>query len=199
MIAVITGDIVNSREHKDKNWLSLLKAALQKFGNEPMEWEIYRGDSFQLKVKAKKGLAAALYIKSCIKTEDSLDVRMAIGVGEINSGTLPITEHQGEAFVRSGMCFEKLKSSRLAIDTGNEFYNQTLNTMMDLGSLTFDNWSTVDAITLKTALENPNSNQKEIAKELKKSSSTVNFSLQKAGYNEIKKLLEYYEKSIDQL
>jgi len=199
MVAVITGDIVNSRENKSEDWLSSLKHALSCYGNSPKDWEIYRGDAFQLKTSLEKSLEACLYIKACIKVHASLDVRMAIGIGNTQDSASKVTEEQGEAFYRSGQCFENLKTNNLAIETGNKDYNRVLNLLFELGLMTFNSWTSTDAKTLKTSLRNTKSTQKEIAEKLNKSPSTVSFSLQKSGYQEIIKLLAYYKDVMKQL
>lgn len=191
--AIITGDIVNSREGSNSDWLKSLKLALNRYGEHPKDWEIYRGDSFQLKTSIEKSLEACFFIKACIKEYNSLDVRMAIGLGKSNGSTGKITEEQGEAFYRSGYCFENLKTTTLAVETGNKEHNRVLNLMLELGLLTFDSWTSIDALTLKTALTYPDDTQKEIAKKLNKSASTISFTLQKTGYKEILKLLDYYK------
>jgi hypothetical protein len=192
MIAVITGDIINSREVKASDWLESLKNALNRYGNSSEDWEVYRGDSFQLKTNIESSLEACLYIKACIKQFNALDVRMAIGIGNSKGPIGKITEEQGEAFYRSGECFENLKSNHLAINTGDEQQDIILNLMLDLGLLTFNAWSSVDAVTLKVILEHPEYTQKQIAELLKKSPSTISFTLQKVGYKEIQSLLKYY-------
>jgi IS30 family transposase len=199
MKAIITGDIVNSREEDGKKWLKSLKDALSRYGNTTSDWEVYRGDSFQLRTSIEESLEACIYIKACIKMYTALDARMAIGIGEVEPTVGKITEDQGEAFYRSGQCFEALKSKRLAIDTGNDDYNRTLNLMFELGLLTFDNWTKIDAQTLKTVLEFKEETQQEIAKKLNKSPSTISFTLQKTGYKEIEKLLIYYKHSVSRL
>jgi hypothetical protein len=70
MIGVITGDIINSRSTDSaKEWLDILRGALGKFGKEGLDWEIYRGDSFQLEIsQPKEALITAIYIKACMKT-----------------------------------------------------------------------------------------------------------------------------------
>lgn len=192
MVAVITGDIVNSREGEASEWLETLKGALYRYGEPLKDWEIFRGDSFQLKTSVELSLEACVYIKACIKEHSSLDVRMAIGIGEIKSPAGKISEDQGDAFYRSGHCFENLKSTHLAINTGNEKDDTILNLMFKLGLLTFDTWTKVDAVTLKTALMYPEDTQKDIAKRLGKSPSTISFTLQKTGFKEVLKLIEFY-------
>ncbi|HET8861335.1 hypothetical protein [Marivirga sp.] len=46
MIAVITGDIINSTEKASVNWLTELKSVLNQYGSSPKKWEIYRGTAF---------------------------------------------------------------------------------------------------------------------------------------------------------
>jgi len=109
MIAVITGDIINSRKGKVETWLNLLKSTLEKYGKQPQDWEIYRGDSFQLSVPVEKALLAGLHIKSTIKQTKTYDVRIAIGIGEVKYKSQKITESNGSAYINSGECFESLK------------------------------------------------------------------------------------------
>jgi len=137
MIAVITGDIINSRGGKASDWLESLKNALNRYGNFPEDWDVYRGDSFQLKTNIESSLEACLYIKACIKQFSALDVRMAIGIGNSKGPIGKITEEQGEAFYRSGECFENLKSDHLAVNTGDKQRDTILNLMLNLGLLYF--------------------------------------------------------------
>ena len=53
-VAIITGDIIDSRKVKPETWLPALKMALSTYGKEPKHWEIYRGDSFQLEIPSEK-------------------------------------------------------------------------------------------------------------------------------------------------
>jgi hypothetical protein len=83
--SVITGDIIQSRKTNKPVWLSKLKKTLSLEGKSPRTWQIYRGDSFQVEVKdPDQAFLTALRIKATIKTIRSLDVRMAIGIGEKN-------------------------------------------------------------------------------------------------------------------
>jgi len=77
MIAIITGDIINSEGHRASEWIDILKNQFSKWGETPIDWEIYRGDEFQLKIAPKKALWAALLIKALIKSIKDLDIRMA--------------------------------------------------------------------------------------------------------------------------
>src|SRR5690606_30888747 len=133
MIAVITGDIVNSKKQQPQNWLKPLKEIFKQYGKEPKNWEIYRGDSFQLEIaQAEESLRACLKIKSSIKQEKNLDVRMGIGLGNKNYTAKKINESNGEAFVNSGEAFEGLKKSTLAIKSPWEDIDRQLNLYFEL-------------------------------------------------------------------
>jgi hypothetical protein len=83
MIGIITGDIVNSRKLSSKIWIDGFKKLLNNFGKNPVEWDIYRGDEFQMEVKnPEEAFIIALRIKSYFKTL-KLDVRMSIGFGDM--------------------------------------------------------------------------------------------------------------------
>ena len=174
MVAIITGDIIKSRNIEAKQWMPELKKVLNRYGNEPKTWEIYRGDSFQIEVKPEEALHAAILIKAAIKQFKPLDVRLAIGIGDITYHSEKITESNGNAFIYSGESFESLKKQTLAIKTEWKDFDKTINLMFDLASLTMDNWTPTSSLIIKTALEaKPESNQQELAEILNKKQSNI--------------------------
>lgn len=193
MVAVLTGDIKNSTEHKASEWLPLLKQALDRYGKEPSDWEIYRGDSFQLQTEPEKALEAALYIKACLKQVRQMDVRIAIGLGEKTYNAKKVTESNGEAFVYSGKCFENLKKQNLAIKTSHTGFDGHINLLLELASLTMDNWTPAISKTVKSAIENPEMNQRELASLLGKSQGNISEELKKAGFDEVQKMIDFYK------
>jgi len=199
MIAILTGDIKNSSEHKASKWLPILKEALTHYGKEPKDWEIYRGDSFQLQTTPENALKAAIQIKASIKQIRHLDVRIAIGLGEKNYDAPKITESNGPAFVNSGECFEQLKKLNLAIKTANEKFDGQINLLLELALLTMDNWTPAISKTVKCALENPKMNQKELASLLNKSQGNISEELNKAGFGEVQKMIHFYKTQLTQL
>jgi hypothetical protein len=198
MTAVITGDIINSRDSKPEVWMLELKAVLNKYGQEPKDWEIFRGDSFQLMLAPQKALEAAILFKSYIKQIKSIDVRMGIGIGDILYQSEKITAANGPAFIYSGESFESLKKETLKIKSPWTELDLSINLMMDLASLTIDTWTPTTSRIIQTALENPNSKQNEIARILNKSQSTVSEGLKRGGFDEIQKMIAYYQQEINQ-
>ncbi|SHG43898.1 transcriptional regulator [Flagellimonas flava] len=192
-IAIITGDIINSRKATPLVWLPHLKEALNAHGKEPQQWEIYRGDSFQLETAPEKALEIAIYIKSCLKQQKGIDVRMAIGLGEKNYSSEKITESNGSAFIRSGECFENLKKQTLALKSSSETWDNTINLMLQLASLSMDNWLPATSRIVKTAMEHPKANQNELAAILDNSQSNISEALLRAGFDEVQKMIAYYK------
>jgi hypothetical protein len=197
MIAVLTGDIVNSRDLDAKLWLKELKEELKSHGVEWKDWEVYRGDSFQLKIAPEEALSAAVFVKARIKKFKELDVRIAIGIGEIDYLAERVTESNGSAFARSGECFDSLKKSNLAIRSPWKDFDRTINLMLNLAALTMDSWSPVSSEIVLKGLKFPELNQMDLAKSLrKKSQGTISEGLKRGGYEEIDKLLLYYKEEI---
>ncbi len=199
MTGIITGDIVNSRAVAAGLWLPELKQTLGKYGKEPSEWEIYRGDSFQLEVQPENALTAALHLKASIKQFSELDIRAAIGIGDKTFAADKITESNGSAFVHSGKCFEKLKKQTLAIQSPWEEFDSELNTILKLASLKINSWSSVTANIMKGAIENPEANQIQLAGFMQMEQSNISRGLNRAGYDEIMELIALYKKNIKSL
>ena len=130
MIAIITADIINSRTVVNQEiWIAPLKELLAKYGSTPQKWEIYRGDYFQIEIdEPQEALLLALKIKALIKSipvdkegkkANSIDVRMAIGLGTKEYTADRISESNGTAFINSGEKFEKLKKEKNFIHCRN--------------------------------------------------------------------------------
>ena len=194
MTSIITGDIINSRKaNQPEVWLNLLKNELNQIGKEPEVWEIYRGDSFQVEVKAiEETLKIALKLKAAVKTIKGLDVRMAIGIGEKTFNAPKITEANGDAFVRSGKLFEHLKKDTLAISSPWPDVDAQLNLMLELALLTMDNWTRNSAEIVKLSIEMPRATQTEIAHKLGITQGRVSDRQKRAGYDAIMRLEKRY-------
>src|SRR5690554_2460197 len=196
MIAVITGDIIGSRKADSTGWLKTLKTKLQKFGTAPQEWDIYRGDEFQLELQQpEKALLCALELKACIKTFNNLDVRMAIGLGDkIHQGDR-ISESNGSAFSNSGNQFDLLKKQKvtLAICSQQKEFDAEINLMVKLALVTVDSWSPVSAELAEIVFANPHLLQEEIAQQLGIKQSAVSQRARRAELDLMVELVQYYQ------
>ena len=198
MISIITGDIVNSRKLSSEIWMDGFKKLLNTFGKNPIEWEIYRGDEFQLEVKnPEEALIIALQIKSYFKSL-KLDVRMSIGFGDMNYKADKISESNGTAFSRSGEVFETLKKQKinLAIHSGNETFDAEINLMLRL-SLTFmDNWLAQSAEFVLTTIENPSLSQEEIGVKLGINQAAVSRRRKRAQFDLVMEMEQYFRNKV---
>lgn len=197
MIAIITGDIINSREVEPLIWMPMLEKAMSKYST---KIDIYRGDSFQLEVRIEDVFEAIFYIKAAVKTIKNLDVRMAVGVGKDDFKNESIKKSNGEAFVFSGESFEQLKKETLAIKTPSVELNEMYKIILELTSLITNKWNVNSSKTVMAALEHSDLTQQELALILhKKHQSQLSTELTNAGFHKINntikfcthKLLEY--------
>ena len=185
LTSVITGDITNSRTVSNEQWMPALKKVMNHYGKTPRNWEIFRGDSFQLEVDPERAMMAAIHIKATVKQYRSLDVRMGIGIGTKSYDADKITESNGSAFVHSGEAFEALKKSMMTIKSDWPAFDEELNHYIDLALLTMNSWPANAAAMLKAAIEHQQLTQQQLAKKLDRTRSTVSEGLKRAGYTEI--------------
>ncbi len=198
MITIITGDIVNSRKLSSKIWIDGLKKLLNTIGKNPVEWEIYRGDEFQLEVKnPEDALMIALHIKSYFKSI-KLDVRMSIGFGDMNYKAKKISESNGSAFTRSGEVFETLKKQKinLAVNSGNEAFDTEINLMLRLALTFMNNWLVQSAELVLVAIENPSLSQEEIGVKLSINQAAVSRRRKRAQFDLVMEMEQYFRNKI---
>lgn len=198
-VAIITGDLINSRGVSPGKWMAALKKTLSTTGENPRTWEIFRGDSFQLEVKnPADALLAAIRIKATLKTIRHLDARMAIGIGGKDYTTPKITQSNGEAFIYSGEKLENLKKDKqtLAIKTPWQDFDRDMNLCLRLALIAMDNWSTGAAELMRILVDHPAITQTKLAARLKITQSAVSGRQKRAYYYEIRDLEALFREKI---
>lgn len=196
MIAIITGDIVNSRQVDAKLWLPLLEKALAKYAVKKSGWEIYRGDSFQLETSVEQTFEAIIFIKTTIKSIQGLDVRMATGIGNKGYEADSLKKSNGQAFVFSGETFDALQKETLKIKTPWKDLDEQLNIYLDLMAFIIHNWNANVSSTVYYSLDNRDLNQAELTHKTGKKQSQISRELKKAGYDYILKTINYCQKTL---
>lgn len=199
MIAILTGDIINSEHYNVSDWMSILKEYFSQLGSTPQVWEIYRGDEFQIKVAAVDALEVAIAIKAKIKTIKGLDVRMGIGLGEEDFVGTSVSESNGTAYQFSGRIFEKLKDQKLnlALASSSAKFDATLNLILKLALDFMDDWSPVSAEIIAISLAHPDMPQQEIADQLGIQQSAVSQRQKRARLDLVQQVLTYYKATIN--
>lgn len=202
--SVLTADIVNSTRltaGKEKMLLRLLQQVLA-----PYKYEFYRGDSFQVYVKqADKALLVALLCRTAAvsmtqeKDTASSDVRISIGVGQVQVPVKTLRIAKGEAFILSGRAFDEMTKTdkRLAIVSGNSMANQGLQVIADYINTIFKTMTGKQAEVIFELLKGQS--QQDVAGSLKKSKSTVHQHVTSGRWAEIDNLLQGYKNIVNQL
>lgn len=197
MIGVITGDVINSRAQPPNEWLEIIKHILKRNEISRTKYDIFRGDMFQVEVPSNQALGLAIELKAAIKEVKNLDLRMAIGFGKVNYSADTVLESNGEAYIFSGQEFELLKKKNLQIKTRWDDFNSRWNLVLDLALLTMNSWAPTTASIFKSNLQNQDKTQKQVAKMLNKSSSSISEGLSRAGYNEIAKMIDQFNLELE--
>jgi len=196
MIAVITGDVINSKKNAPRIWLTPLKKELNSIGKTPKIWEIYRGDSFQVVIsKAEDALLVAMKLKASLKAVKGINVRMAIGIGKRTYNAAKVTESNGSAFVNSGEKFEMLKQQKqnLAIKSDFEQFDEEINLYLKLALIAMNNWTVNTAEIVSVAMENPDKSQQQLGQMVGIKQSAISTRLRRAYYEEIMEVNEMYK------
>lgn len=196
MISVITGDIINSRKINSEEWLPVLKHFFQTLGHRPKTWDIFRGDSFQIESSPEESLEIVIKIKALIKQIKDIDVRMSIGLGEVNYVSDRVTESYGSAYIKSGEGLDNLKKYKLDIHSPIKELDDYFGVITKLLSFIMDSWKPATAETIFYALTYPNFTQKELSKFMKKQPSTISEALKRGGYQEVQAAINLFKEKI---
>lgn len=201
MIAIVTADIINSRKLSSKKWMNDFKQLLNGFGKSPNDWEIYRGDEFQLEIKnPEDAFLIAFQLKAFFKSIN-LDVRMSLGFGDKTYKTKKITESNGSAFVRSGELFETLKKQKinLAVNSGNADFDEEFNLLLQLSMSFMDSWLQQSAEFVLIAIQNPTLSQEEIGLKLGINQAAVSRRQKRSQYELMLQVERYFRKKVKSL
>lgn len=200
MTSVITGDIIGSRQQQSQHWVEDLKKILAPFGKTPNQWEVYRGDEFQIEVSnPEDALLTAILVKAHLRAIKS-DARMSIGFGDKTHNAERISESNGSAFINSGELFETLKKQKvnLALRTGDLDFDEKLNLMLQLALTFMDSWLVQSAEFVAIAIENPTLSQEELGQKLGINQAAVSRRQKRAQFDLVMNLDRYFRKQIKQ-
>ncbi len=207
--AVITGDIVKSGKFGSdrEKALKILKEALDSLRNFKRKAiggisDIFRGDSFQIVIsEPASALEIAIYLKARLLSKTikgkNIDVRIAIGIGEIESfNEKKVEESDGEAFRLSGIALDNIsKYRRFSIKSSIDELNKQLEFIS----------SSIDSITRRWSCEQSEaillwlkgSTQTSISKKLGISQPAVNQRLQLGGHFTLNESFELFKHLFD--
>ena len=200
MKAVIKGIILNTEETDSESWIKNLSNLFKTVGKENKDWTFSHQNQFLLIIDAIQAFEFGLLIRSTILSTKGLDVKIAIGIGELDYTNDQILDYTGEALKNCTSQFNELKKSNFAVKTSNEKINQQVKTVVDLVMFITNHWTDKMAEYYKIAFINQQLNQKELAKLLHlKSQSTISSILKRAAYEEILQAIVFIRIRIEKL
>nr|WP_286009651.1 hypothetical protein [Salinicola sp. S1-1-2] len=207
MIAVLSGDVVASRDIEDKRALRRAIdngiACLTDFaGATGMR---YRGDAFQLALpRTRDAMAAAILMRACLiehspSRRQMWDARIAIGIGE---GTFPssmdFVDADGEPFVRSGQGLDQLDDAQQRLGLFLPSPREELDLLVRFADDIISHWSHNAAEVVRLSLTTKLS-QSALARRLERSQPTINRRLGAARWSLIEDFLALTRQRLETL
>jgi len=197
MISILTGDIIDSHQAKNPSeFITPLKSFLSGLGKTPSDWELFRGDAFQVKINDPlKAVEKAIQLRAELKKTSSTDARIAIGIGTESYLASNITESNGEAYKNSGNAFDIFlkKENTLAIKSPWPDFNRSMNLILQLSLLFINQWSQKSAELVTLLMENPSLTQEEMAAMLHITQSSVSERYNRAKIALLTQVIEEYK------
>lgn len=217
--AIITGDLIDSTRIEILQRVYFIKQFEEELNHLAKDFamrsEIYRGDSFQsiieepinaLKIALlQKTFIRSFNVSSGHKMNSSIpekeiglpislfDVRIAIGIGEVEVLTDKLASSSGEAFHLSGQLLDKMKNKKqtIGIATGDKF-NEELETEFILLDTIISKTTALQCVVIYYKLLDYTEHQ--IAKKLNIGQSAVNQRSISGNWNAIESMLKRFEK-----
>jgi hypothetical protein len=209
MNAVITADIINYSRLSPGEQDKVIDTIYKTFEDnrdirtnvDDSSFVITRGDNIQIElINAGKALNAALLLKSAIKkigmkigNKSFIDVRIAIGAGDISGRRKNVGESTGDAYTYSGRTLDAMKKQKrsITIKTNIARLDAELETEMRLLEVILSGWTVNSAEVIYWTLLGLT--EQDISDRLKISQSAINQRKKTAGWTGIEPLLKRFE------
>lgn len=199
-IAVLTGDLVDSRKASDPKRLfeeldTAIEAITGRYGG---QGERYRGDGFQIALPVPEhALHAAVLLRAALirhsEKHQRWDARIAVAIGEARwQPEQRVTEASGEVFVRSGQTLDAMSegTSHLCLSLSEEPGSECLALLTRFVDDLIEGWSryAAEAVYLSLWHDEP---QQALAKRLGISQPGVHKRLRAARWSLLDDYLRY--------
>jgi len=201
--AILTADIVNSSLLEGAEFEAVLRAINSLVATFTKKHEFYRGDSFHALLQdPENGLELAILLRLCVRKmqperlTDPLDIRIAIGLGTIDTPVRKLSTATGEAFVLSGRELDRITTTeqRLSLVTKKESENLALEILSKYTDWLISGLSPTQAEVAFALLQGQTETQ--IADNLKKAQPTINRIKKAAHYASLQENIAHYRKMV---
>ncbi|MCT1532608.1 MULTISPECIES: hypothetical protein [Sphingobacterium] len=191
---ILTGDVIHSRSYEASEWLPKFERGIKRYAK---SYDIFRGDSFQAEVSLEDCFKALFYLKAEMRQFEGMDVRIGVGVGQVDFIDKDIKKSTGEAFILSGESLDSLTKESLEFRSQWKELDECINLILTLSTRLTDQWTANMAETVQAAMDNPKANQTELTRITgKKHQSQVSTELGKANYTKINQVIDYCTKEL---
>ncbi|MBS9402194.1 hypothetical protein KG088_00945 [Halomonas sp. TRM85114] len=202
-IAVLTGDVIDSRKVNDGTQLyKVLDATLAALAERHLgRGQRYRGDGFQLVLAdAGKAMKAAIQLRAALirhsEPKQRWDARIAIAVGEDDwQAAQAITDADGEVFVRSGQALDAMDTQHLALSLPEVEHDDCLSLVTRFVDDLVDGWSRYSAEIVNLSLQQ-SATQQVLAEQLGIRQPSVHKRLRAARWALLADTLACFEKRL---
>ncbi len=203
--AILTGDLVRSRKVRNRKRIMMeLKDVLEQTKDiYKAEYDLFRGDSFQLLLNSPiDAVAAAILIRSKLRhsatfSEEEWDARISIGLGDVTYIGESIKDSDGVAFQLSGEGIKELEKTkrRLIIKAPWKRSDTHFGLITKFADNIISNWSSYSAEVAYYRLMYKES-QVGLAKRMGKGQSTINTRISTAKLELIEEYIDYIKEII---
>lgn len=202
LIAVITGDLVGSSKLSSDVFgpvMSDLARLLKKFrARYGIEFDIYRGDSFQLVTPPSMAATLATMIDLALRSGDfAVEVRQCIGIGTGETGKQGVKTATGEAYILSGQGLDTMKGRGLCIATANQTFQLHSELLTRFFDSHLNRLTSTQAEVVLTYLMADNKSHEHLAIVLDKKRSNVTRILNTSQYHLITDYLDYFAGQVE--
>ena len=199
---VITGDVSNSQSYSDAEFREIIATLRERltyyaeyYGG---DFDIYRGDAFQLVVaQPQHSIAAAVGLRLALKAHASgVDMRMSVAVGEAQFRPSEVKTGTGDAFVLSGRGLDNIKPHHLTFCSGEQTLDDKTQLLTRFADAHINGLTQTQSQTLLAYLEATDKSHESVAAILDKNRSNVSRILNASNYKLIAEYLDYMERAL---
>ena len=135
------------------------------------------------------------------KKSSTIDVRMAIGLGEKTYSGDSISENNGPAYIYSSEKFDILKKENVTIGIKSSWKNfdEEMNLYLKLAGTFMDKWTVSSAELIQIILNHPDITQEAIGQQLGIKQNSVSGRWNRAYVKEVLELEKMYRKKLKSL
>ena len=201
--AVLTGDIVNSTLLAPLQEKKLLEELKNIFSSD--KHEFYRGDSFQAYITdARRVLEMALRCRTAAislaqeETDTAFDVRISIGLGNVEEPVNALSTAKGEAFLLSGRVLDEMGKTggKLMITVSEPLLgNMAFSILADYINSIYRQMTAKQAEVIEDLLKGES--QQQVADKLNRSKSTISQHVNAGRWEEIEEVIKKYKSLIE--